>query len=518
MRDGAKTRARFQGAPLSLVVPALLAGVFLVAALLVLAAAPPRPAAAKVPAYRPWQASFVLDPDMGLAEQFGYTPSYTRHVPTFDSLDRPYIRSRTSDADYTSFVHTWGEQGWERRGFLSALRAAYPDFAGTVRGGGGAGDRIVFDRYDRAYTPLTIRLRDGSTKNVLLVSLDRCLTWSVVPLPGGSFATETWTGHNDLDGPPLLAFWSRSAYSTTLRSQRNNLWVTQPVLEGGVVTVPEPTLVTKESLGLGRASGGSSFAATVGATTYFVWSEATPADDDGVPIMVAAFDHATRTVSPPVQVARAAPDDDPHVQPGICVDGRGYLHVVTGAHGSPFFYTRSLEPLRVDAGWTRPEPVLEDGFYLPHTDVSQGRQTYLSFVCDADDVLHIVFRQWRRLSDPYHRGETYGALAHQRKAWGEPWSAARLVVVAAEPGYCVFHQKLGIDHGGRLFLSLSYSGGEEIVASSDRSTRYRILANREIELGQYRRRMLLLSDDKGVGWRFATSADLAAGIDAPGVP
>ena len=468
--------------------------------------------------YRPWLASFVLEPDMGVRDQFGYAPAYTRNVPTFDSLDRPYIRSRTSDTHYTAFVHTWGNQGLERRGFLAAVRAAYPDFAGTVRAGGGANDRVVFDTADRAYNPLTIRLRDGSTRNLLLVSFDNCLTWTVVPLPAGEFATEVWTGHNDLDGPPFLAFWSRSAPPTSSRTQRNNLWVTQPVLVGDTVTVPEPVLVTSECLGLNRASGGSSFAATVGDTTYFVWPAATPLDALGVPIMVAAYDHATGTVGPPTELARVPPDDDPHVQPGICADSRGYLHVVTGSHGGQFLYTRSFEPRRVDVGWTAPEPVLESGYYVPSSDTTEGRQTYLSFVCDDQDVLHIVFRQWRYLSDPYHRGQAYGALAQQHKLWSRPWSQARLVVVAADPGYCIFYQKLGIDHDGRLFLSASYAGGEELVVSGDRSARYRILANREIELGQYRRRMLLVSDDRGLTWRLASSADLAAGIDPAEAP
>jgi hypothetical protein len=526
MRHGAKTQGQRHGdvlvrsapvvrmsgaqglAPLALAALALLT-VFLLAA---------PPATARPPLYRPWLASFVLDPDTGLWEQYGYAPAYTRNVPTFDSLDRPYIRSRTSDTDYTAFVHTLGAQGLERRGFLAAVRAAYPEFVETVRAGGGATDRIVFDKADRAYNPLTIRLRDGSKRNILMVSFDRCLTWTVVPLPGGEFATEVWTGQNDLDGPPFLAFWSRSALPTPSRTRRNDLWVTQPVLDGETVTVPEPTLVTSDCLGLSRASGGSSFAATVGDTTYFVWPAATPFDALGVPVMVAAYDHLTRTVGPAVELVRVPPDDDSHVQPGICADSRGYLHVVSGSHGGQFEYTRSLEPRRVDGNWTAPEPMLDDGYYVASSDTTEGRQTYLSFVCDQNDVLHVVYRQWRYLRDPYHRAQAYGALAHQRKAWSRPWSDARVVVVAADPGYCIFYQKLGIDHGGRLFLSASYAGGEELVASSDRSARYRILANREVELGQYRRRMLLVSDDGGRAWRLASLGDLAAGIDAPVTP
>jgi hypothetical protein len=497
--------------------PATLLLVALVLAVLA-AAALPGPAAAKPSLYRPWLASFVLDPDAGPGEQFGYAPAYTRNVPTFDSLDRPYIRSRTSDRDYTSFVHTLGDLGWERRGFLPALRAAYPDFSATVGGGGGLSDRVVFDRYDRAYSPLRIRLRDGSSRNVLLVSLDLCRTWSVVPLPAGSFVTETWTGHNDLEGPPFLAFWSRTDYSAPRRSQWNTLWVTQPTFDGDRVVVPEPTLVTADSLGLSRISGGSSFAATVDGTTYFTWPGATPYDDDGVPIMIAAYDHATGTVGPPVELARVPADDDLHVKPGVCLDSQGYIHVVTGAHGGEFLYTRSREPLRVDAGWTDPEPVLDDGYIDETTGEHEARQTYLSFVCDSRDVLHIVFRQWRRASDPYHWGESYGALSYQRKPPGRPWSKARVLVVAAHPGYSIFYHKLGIDHGDRLFLTLSYAGGDEIQDSKDRRARWRILANDEIQRGQYRRRMLLVSDDHGVSWRLATTPDLAAGIDWPVSP
>ena len=74
-------------------------------------------------------------------------------MPVFDSLDRPYIRSRTSNPNYTSFVHTLAGGGWERRGFLPAVRATYPNFAATVGAGGSRSDRVVFDLADRAYTP-----------------------------------------------------------------------------------------------------------------------------------------------------------------------------------------------------------------------------------------------------------------------------------------------------------------------------------------------------------------------------
>ncbi len=45
-----------------------------------------------------WQSPFVLAPGMGLNEQYGYAPAYTRNVPSFDAENRAYIRSRTATA------------------------------------------------------------------------------------------------------------------------------------------------------------------------------------------------------------------------------------------------------------------------------------------------------------------------------------------------------------------------------------------------------------------------------------
>ena len=87
---------------------------------------------------------------------------------------------------------------------MAALRAAYPDYNGTEGGGGGPAARVVFDAQDRAYTVVTVRLRDDGVRNVLLWSTDRCATWHTVDLPDGEIVPESWTGHNRLDGPPPI--------------------------------------------------------------------------------------------------------------------------------------------------------------------------------------------------------------------------------------------------------------------------------------------------------------------------
>lgn len=137
----------------------------LLAALSPTAAARPSPV---IQARRP----IVLDPELGLFEQFGYQPAYTRNVPTFDASNRPYIRSRSADPDYTAFAHTLRDGRWVRLDLLRWVRAAYPDFSATVSGAGSPDNRVVFDASDRAYTLLEVRLESGSVRNLMLWSAD----------------------------------------------------------------------------------------------------------------------------------------------------------------------------------------------------------------------------------------------------------------------------------------------------------------------------------------------------------
>ena len=109
-----------------------------------------------------------------LAQQFGYTPDYRQHVVTFDADNVPSIRSRGASEDDTSFVQRLEGGAWVRHDMLEALRAAYPDFAGTVHAGGYGTDRVDWDVAGRAYTVLTIRLDDdGGFRNVLMASRGR---------------------------------------------------------------------------------------------------------------------------------------------------------------------------------------------------------------------------------------------------------------------------------------------------------------------------------------------------------
>ena len=472
------------------------------------------PAAADTPA-----SPFVLDPQRSLGEQYGYAPSYTRHVPVFDGDDHAYIRSRTSSGDSTSYVHTLQNGAWQRLDFAGALRAAYPTMTHTLGAGGLRNDSIVFDRQGRAYNPLTIRLTGGKIRNVLMVSWDRCRTWSVYELPDGQFAVERWVGHNQIDGPPFMALWRPSTVNPAPRAKRYSLWVTKPQLDGDRLVLPPLAHVTDQCLGLGKDSGGSSFAVTYGGATTFAWSEATPPGTQATPQFVATYDHASGAVSPKQLLSAARPANDIHNKPGICIDSQGYLHFVSGTHGAPVMYRRSLAPYTIAAGWTAEEPVLSDGYTAAAdgTGEQRARQTYDAFVCDSKDVLHLVTRQFRRGVDAYFGGAVYGALIHQSRPSGGTWGPATLIVVPAEAGYAVFFHKLALDHRDRLFLSCSSSGGTRRTLGKARGAMLSVLGRAAPRLGKYQRRMLLVSDDGGSSWRLAGDTDLAAPGEPPAV-
>lgn len=449
----------------------------------------------------------LIDPTRTLAEQFGYDPPYTRNVPGFDAEGRAFIRSRNASQDDTSFVNTLDGGAWQRFDLLSAVRAAYPDYAGTVGAGGYFSARIVFDTSGRAYTVLTIRREEGDLVNVLLYSLDACRTWRAVTLPFGdqpavfdgkslgNVACEQFTGHNVIDGPPFIAVWRTVDEWRGAWASRNALYVVQPYFEGDTLVVPAPTLVSRRFLGMCQTAGDSSFAATVAGTTYFTWTEVTRPRQGGSPTYVAAFDRRTRTVSQKHLVARALPANDCHTTPGICLDGEGYLHLVTGAHTKPFRYAHSRLPYDITL-WTGATKVLDSGWRTAGMD-RDGRalQTYLSFVCDERDTLHIVFRQARRGIDALFDGRAYRALCHQSRPARGRWSAATVLVAGTrQAGYVNYYQRLAISPDGRLFLSLNYY-------THDRPVPLR-------PYGRFRQRMLLVSDD-GVVWRFAADADLA---------
>ena len=306
-----------------------------------------------------------LQDGLTLAQQFGYTPDYRQHVVTFDAGNVPSIRSRGASEDDTSFVQRLEDGAWVRHDMLDALRAAYPDFAGTVHAGGYGTDRVDWDVEGRAYTVLTIRLDDdGGFRNVLMASVDGCQTWQVLELPFGNDTPQTdphdWgnvtTEHDSgrlLEGAPLIAVWKQIGPWKGQWSSLNQLQVIKPYWNGNALLLRPPVTVSSLALTLLQCSGGASFAATRDGKSYFAYSTVVPRGTGSTPTFAATYDEVTNAVGASTLVARSLPANDLHCTPGIVMDSAGVLHVVTGAHGKPFKYAHSTSRCRRRAGPSR---------------------------------------------------------------------------------------------------------------------------------------------------------------------
>jgi len=442
----------------------------------------------------------VLRPYQHENAQFAYLPQYPCNPPFFDRSNRPFIRTRGSDRNVSTGIQTLAKGQWIEKSFIQAVKAKYPGFIRTERAAGWYGTKIAFDGDGCAYTLLRLALPNRKRPNVLLFSPDGFDTFHVCEFPRGEFDVEQWTGHNDLPGPPPIVLYQKTANHPARWATVNDLKLLLPTRNDGKLSLGEPVLVSRKCVGPCRHSGAPSPTVTRDGRTHIVWGEVDDSGAPGVPTYAAAYDHRERKAGRKVFLAHGPPVNDVHNAPGICMDSEGYLHAITGAHGRPFRYVRSLKPNDVYSGWTKPVDVLARGFIDKKTGQQMGRQTYLALLCDSKDTLHIAFRQWRAGVDDHHGGANYAALSYQRKKKGRPWENARPLVVAALPGYSVYYHKMTLDRRDRLYLSYSY---------------YTQDANYQNDLpGQYNHRAVITSSDGGDHWKLAETADFEAGMQA----
>lgn len=437
----------------------------------------------------------VLKPYQHENSLFGYHPEFTPLAPDFNFQNQPFIRKVDHERHSFHGIEWNDGQQWQTLNVDQFLAEQLPDHS-ILLAGGFMGNRTSFDEDGNWYSLLhTLNAKQQQTVVLLTGNQDGSNTslHPIVTEGRYAFDLETQLGHNKWQGPPAFLLWTRSADHPARWGQVNRLQLWIPQIQNEQLVIGEPILISDASIGWAAHSGGGSAIATRDGITHVVWGEAVDSGTDvpGVPTYITSVNHETREVGEPVFLGYAPPINDVHNSPALVIDSKGYLHVVTGAHGASFLYRRSLHPNRIDQGWTESEKVLHHG-RMEDNGTERGAQTYVGLICDDQDRLHLVSRQWRRKIDPYFEGSIYAALSYQYKDPDQPWSQARPLVVPSLPNYSVYYHKLTRDRLGNPYLSYAYLTIHKTYRA-DLS-------------GRFNHRTLISTTDRGETWQLVDSA------------
>ncbi len=222
---------------------------------------------------------------------------------------------------------------------------------------------------------------------------------------------------------------------------------------GGTAVPLEIFTLSEVGSSRGTAYAASNKIVTLGGLTHVAWL-------DSVSItQVCTYDNSTGKLGPVVEVGRG---HDNHGGPSMCADSEGYLHMVFGPHHHPFQYRRSLRP-NDSTEWTR-------------VSTFGNKATYPSLVCDAQDTLHVAYRQsgnvWR--------------MMYQRKPKAKAWSEPVALLSVPCKGYTQWGNALCIGENGRIHLGFHLYAVEKYKAGFGFGYFY--------------------SDDHGDNWRTADGA------------
>jgi hypothetical protein len=364
-------------------------------------------------------------------EQFAYTPDYPNENQLYFAPDnRPFIR--TDEGVYTLDAGIWQT--------LDAID--------------GEPYRALTSKVAFAESGAVCLIGESGDGTAYLYSEDGGKTYAATPIPKRKAPRQQWdiesfAGQNRPQGfAPILRASETGEYDpSNFWRHVNDLELFLPTLTDGRVSIGEPILLSTQAIGISSHSGIPSAIVSREGRVHIIWGEATDPDGDepGVPTYVATYDRTTsRLLGEKAFVGFGPPANDVHNTPSIVIDSEGYLHTLTGTHGQPFAYGKSLEPNTAHGGFSEPELVEEE-----------LRSTYIGFVCDPDDTLHLVFRTWTTDGE-YHPESVYANLAYKRKRKGSDWEPMKRLAVAPFTEYSVWYHRLTIDRKGTLFVSFDY--------------------------------------------------------------
>ncbi|UBM58997.1 BNR repeat-containing protein [Marinilongibacter aquaticus] len=128
--------------------------------------------------------------------------------------------------------------------------------------------------------------------------------------------------------------------------------------------------------------------------TFFVYGGTSAENARHLLCMIGEFDHTTGMVSKPTIVHDKQGVDDPHDNPSICIDDKGFIWVFVSGRGTarPGFKYKSLAPYSTDSfvqvteeEMTYPQPhFTKDGFFHFFTKYSGVRQLYFETSTDGE--------------------------------------------------------------------------------------------------------------------------------------
>ena len=337
-------------------------------------------------------------------------------------------------------------------------------------------------------------------------------SWRVVSLPFTRRAARR-TGATTAPAPPSTSPAGTSAASRRsspsggrsadwpgYRACRMALYVVQPRFEGDRLVLPEPVPVTDR--GLGADPGGR--------RRLVRRDRRAPPPTSSGPRSRPPDARARRSSSPPTtrppgtlgaaagRSPRRAPLNDDHCTPGIVADCQGGLHVVSGSHNTSFMYTHTVDPGRPDDVEPARSRCCSTGYRHAGQTRRRPRPPDLRLA-----GLHARRTRWWSSS-------ASGAAASTPPSTASPTGALRAAAGSREaPGatpqrivYCSRYTRLRAvlpedDHRpSRAHLPLAQLLPPARLAGRDQRA-----ANR------YHHRMILISEDGGDTWRFATLAD-----------
>lgn len=432
---------------------------------------------------------YVLSPPVG-EKQWGEDLGYDGPTAVaFDSLNRPYLIN-LAESETSGYVSTLRGDKWVKLPigkYLIDLNRGYGSIEMPVSGRHAFG-RMVFDDADGLYILLYVDKRP-----VLMFSPDFCKSFQVFDLDATYAFLEPRGGHNDLSSSPALALLKYRKEHPAPWVKYYELSITAPKRHGMRVEIPEPVAVTDDCFGIGDHAGGEPFAVTVGNKTHFVYVRipeqgVKPQNGRANPTYLSTYDRDEQSVVATRHIVDAYPDTvNLHSTPVMTVDSQQYLHVVTGAHGGPFLSLRSLDPNTIAGRWTNEQEM-------------GTRQTYATLLCDNNDVLHSIFREWRMVD-----GTVKAVLSYQRKRVdSKQWeSAVPLVLPPYEmDNYGIHYHRAFVDRLGAVYVAFTYYTP---VYDNDSFRKARGAFGSHPHI-------LLMSDDGGENWKLPTTKDLAERI------